>query len=336
MAGIARTDFPLICRLADPEGELGDVDVFDGLDPEAIRQTAIDHRVYAVVVRRLSQTKWSDQSAFRKCVAAARKDLMFIRAITMALADLGRQVTSALKDANVDHALVKGEVFAHALYDDPSDRPYTDVDILLPEDALPAATDVMKSLDLVQFTLGHLDRSEQRGEHKWGYQDAPHLFVELHTDLVHFPSIRRRFTFTYEDYKIANGNGRHPNSAHLIVAVVHAAAGHRFDLLRLVVDILQALRKLPATDLPHLETAILKLRLKPELAASLALVDELYPGTLDSHPVGALREKMRLDRFPRIISASTVFHAPGNREPVSWLSRCAFRLYQRSLARRSS
>ena len=133
MAGIARSDFPLICRLADPEGELPDVDVFDDLDPEAIRQTAIDHRVYAVVVRQLSQTKWTDQSAFRECLEAARKDLIFIRAITMALADMGRQVTSALEDANVDHALVKGEAFAHALYDDPFDRPYTDVDILCPK-----------------------------------------------------------------------------------------------------------------------------------------------------------------------------------------------------------
>lgn len=336
MAGIARSDFPLICRLADPEGELPDDDVYDHLDPEAVRQTAIDHRVYPVVVRRFSQIKWADQPAFREWMEVARKDLMYIRAITMALADFGRQITSALTSAQVDHALVKGEIFSKALFDNPFDRPYTDVDILLPDSALPAATEAMQSLDLVQLTREYLDRSEARGELKWGHRDAPHLFVELHTDLVHFPWLRSRFSLTYDDYRIANGDGGHPFSGHLVIAVVHAAAGHRFDLLRLVVDILQAVRKLPATDLPHLESAILRLRLQPEFAASLSLVDELFPGAIDYHPICTLREKLRLDSYPKIIGAGTVFHAPGNSEPLSWLTRCAFRLYQGSLARRSA
>lgn len=334
MPVLALADLALFCRLADPQGVLPEAAEIQNLDAEAIRNTAIDHRVYSTVVRKLSQCSGPEYPSLQACLKIARQDLMYIRALTMALKDFGHQLTSALTRASVEHVLVKGEVFAQGLYDDPFDRPYTDVDILLPEDALPAASDVMKSLGLVSFTRDHFDRSIARQEHKWGYERAPHLFVELHANLVHFPSLRRSFSFAYEDYQLACDHGRRPYSGYFVVAVVHAAAGHRFDLLRLVVDILQALRRLPEADLRHLEDVIVRLRLQPEVAASLSLVSELFPGALDDHPINALRHALRMDRHPRIINGKTVFHAPGNSAPTSLLTRTVFRFYQRCLADR--
>jgi hypothetical protein len=54
--------------------------------------------------------------------------------------------TRALEDRGVDHRVVKGAALAHTLYDDPSERGYGDVDLLVPGAHMEAALTALRSL----------------------------------------------------------------------------------------------------------------------------------------------------------------------------------------------
>jgi len=136
--------------------------------------------------------------------------------------------------------VVKGPVFARAIYPEPKLRTFTDIDILAAPAAIPglAAILVERGYDVVDKDAGI-----ERKEWKWVHRENKLLMIEVHTDLVHAPSLRRCVSLCYEDIA---GEARTPAGC-LLVALVHGAYSHCFERLQQVVDVCQAARALTTT-----------------------------------------------------------------------------------------
>src|SRR5262249_30403289 len=139
--------------------------------------------------------------------------------------------------AGVPVVIVKGPVFARTLYPNANFRAYTDIDLLAAPEALPALASALRAAD---FVLGESPGAASRGEWKWLHRDNREIMIEVHTNLIHSPSLRPLLSLTYQDIAA----GPESPAALLAIAVIHAGTGHRYDRLRQVVDICQAARNL--------------------------------------------------------------------------------------------
>ena len=135
---------------------------------------------------------------------------------------------------------IKGPVFSAAIYQSPALRSYSDIDLL----AAPAALSPLGTLLAGRgYRLADEAGARLRGEWVWVHAENPLLMVEIHTDLVHSPGLKRGFSFSFED--LAH-DSRTPAGC-LLVACVHGAY-HAFERLQHVVDICQASRALSSSD----------------------------------------------------------------------------------------
>ena len=162
----------------------------------------------------------------------------------------GRSITGAFAEAGIPAAIVKGPVFAERIYKVPSDRPFTDIDLLTAPENLAKANAVLSSLGFVALTKQVWDKSDSNQEYKWGRSDNPNVLIELHGNLVHYASFRRLLSYSYTDLLRAGGGDPTAPAALLMTAVIHAACGHKFHRLQFAVDIIQAARALPEADIP--------------------------------------------------------------------------------------
>jgi hypothetical protein len=136
--------------------------------------------------------------------------------------------------------LVKGGTFARILYPEPIMRPYSDIDLLVAPHALPQVAAILAAQD---FELAEDGQRSGRHEWKWLHRKNPAILVEVHTNLVHAPSLRAALSLTYAD--IAE-NVESP-AALLAIAAMHGGL-HHFERLRQVVDICQAARHLRRSE----------------------------------------------------------------------------------------
>jgi len=150
----------------------------------------------------------------------------------------GEAVMSAA--AGLPVAMVKGPVFARTIYPSPGFRNFTDIDLVVAPEAEPQLARVLKEQ---RFKPAQYDRDPDRQEWKWLHRDNDALMIEVHTNLVHHPELRRAMSITYEDLA---GIAETP-AALLTVALVHGALA-RYEILRHVVDICQAARAIDTTE----------------------------------------------------------------------------------------
>jgi hypothetical protein len=139
--------------------------------------------------------------------------------------------------AGLPVAIVKGQVFAEAIYPNAGLRPFTDIDLLLSPDA---AAKLERALLELGFTKASSDA--QRLEAKWVHGKTGAL-LELHGNLVHSSRMRRAFSLKYDDI----GDQPYSRSTQLVVAIAHGAM-HYFAWLRHIVDVCQAARSLRVVD----------------------------------------------------------------------------------------
>ncbi|MEM1378052.1 MAG: nucleotidyltransferase family protein [Pseudomonadota bacterium] len=323
----------ILCELADPEARhsgsiLADAPIDDLL------QLAHAHGVTPIILRKLDELDNQIEPEAHEIIEAKR-DQAFIEMMAKILDSHRTHIEIAMREASIPFSIVKGHTFRHALYKHPTDRPFSDIDILVPPDSLKGAQRVLEQLDFAQFKRGFLDKSEANREEKWGYKGDRLLLAELHTDLVHVPALRRRVQFGHEQMRIANDNGRRVNAGNFIVAIIHAAAGHKFHTLRLLVDVLQAYRALADADIAHINEAIDDLKCHPEVTASLELISELFPSPKLNESVQATLARLQLPKIAVSVSRWAVLHAPTDKTGRSKINRHAFRHYQNMVARRS-
>ena len=223
-----------LVHCADPQGPLTRPPEQMLLPAEAPRlfEQAAKHGVLPAVL--LNFPFPSGDPAFE----AARFEALALKreaaAHSMMLRCFGEAVMTAARLLPV--AMVKGRVFAEKLYPDPALRPFTDIDLLVAPDAAP---DINRILEALGFQFAEYAYDPARLEAKWVYQENAAILIEVHMNLVHAPSLRKRMSLTFDDLR----EDFQTPAGMLTVAAVHAGL-HQFERLRHVVDVCQAARSL--------------------------------------------------------------------------------------------
>lgn len=257
----------LLCSLADPEAAVVAVPA-ETVDP--LLKLARDHNVLPVVTRKLATQHAT------AALAAAQGELRLLVGLSMHLRGIAAKVDRYIADKQLGAVIVKGPVFARQLYPTPSDRPFTDIDIMVAPSARAPIGELLTGLGYQLFLKPLLDHTEQNQEEKWIQPDMDALLIEVHGNLVHYQGLRRRISFGYAEFM---SSGRGDVSAGLpqfFVAVVHAALGHKFHQLRLLVDVLQAWRHLTSDEVAALPDMARQLGLALEARLCLELIAELF------------------------------------------------------------
>ena len=140
--------------------------------------------------------------------------------------------------ANLPVTIIKGHSFARLIYPAAKLRPFTDIDLLVSPDAVPAINAILNEQG---FRLAAHDNDPQRQAAKWVHRDSPLLIVEVCTNLVHHPELRASLSLSYDDI----GEGPETPAAQLTIALMRGAL-HGYERLQQVVDICQAARHLAA------------------------------------------------------------------------------------------
>jgi hypothetical protein len=228
--------------------------------------------------------------------------------------------------AGFEAALVKGPVFAARLYRLVSDRPYTDIDLLVAASAREAVSGALERAGFVRLQKAVFDRSSAYEEQKWSLPDIPEGLLEVHANLVHYPALRRKVSFGYRELVAAGDGDPEAPPSLFFTAVVHASLGHKFHQLRMLVDILQAWRNLGPEDRRSLAALARALGLETETSVCLTLVSDLFdePGARDVAVSLAGTPAARAASM--LVDAPTLLAAPRSR--LSWLRRHAFRVAQ--------
>jgi hypothetical protein len=99
---------------------------------------------------------------------------------TLALDAALAEAVAALRRAGIDPLLIKGPVIARWLYDDPNERGYGDVDLLVPVAAVPAARATLVGLGYSE-PFAH-SRTDERVPHAATFERGPAV-VDLHWEL---------------------------------------------------------------------------------------------------------------------------------------------------------
>jgi hypothetical protein len=219
------------------------------------------------------QVRWRDEQA--AAMWQTVPDLLLSRTgMGLALRQQAREVVSAFGEAGVPVVLLKGPDFADRLYPQPSLRTFTDVDLLIPTSALDGSRRVMDRLGYrpivvaMKYDVGYSEEVYHRPERSAGQ-------VEVHTNLVNSPSLRRGLSVTFEDLQLTAADPPHPSPATtILIAAVHGAASHSFDRLQLLVDLMQAVRR-GDSDAVWLKDAIARTGAATAVAMGLHLAYKL-------------------------------------------------------------
>ena len=245
------------------------------------------------------------------------------------------RVMEALRRAQIKATTVKGPVFARLLYDVRDDRAYTDIDVLIAPEQIAAANETIASLGFVQRRKAFLDHSEDYQEYKWIAKDNDSVLIEAHANLVHYKTLRRRVPFGYAELERSSNGDVEAPVPQFMIAVVHGSLGHKLHKLSLVVDILQAARRMAERDIPLLISATRELGLGLEVAAMLRLAGHMFA----DRRILALADRMANGRTrlsDRLLTREAVLRAQGGDNWESKLRRTAFRWMQRASMRRKS
>lgn len=182
-----------------------------------------------------------------RALAAARDRWFEYGAQSLWLRQRARPIVAALVASGLQPGMVKGENFADRLYAPSGLRPFRDIDFLLPREQMPMAAAVMESLGFREAGCGR--HAGAYGEHTWDGPDRPIVRVDLHWNLINSPTQRRRSSLPFEAFPWEadpDGGGaralRTTPAGMLLIAVVHAVLGHRFDRLQQLCDIRQICR----------------------------------------------------------------------------------------------
>ncbi|MCJ7544698.1 MAG: nucleotidyltransferase family protein, partial [Phycisphaerae bacterium] len=241
------------------------------------------HTVLPTVVSNINrlaergQVLWSGDDKARALWASVPDMILARTGVCLALRQQAREILQAFGQAGVPVLVLKGSDFADRLYPHPGLRTFTDVDLLIPQSALAAGREVMARLGYqpivvaMKYELGYSEEVYRRPQRAAGN-------VEVHTDLVNSPSLRRGLSVTFEDLQLTPADPLpHPSpAATILIAAVHGAASHSFDRLQLLVDLTQAVRQAAwGLDEAWLQAAIARTGAASALAMGLRLAYRL-------------------------------------------------------------
>jgi hypothetical protein len=269
---LSSPDAKLLIALADPESTLASPPLAAGRAQLLLSQ-AERHGVLPAVLRKLRPgLSTPDLTAIRDHFAMRYQAGV---AFNMQLRAHAKQLQTALAAAGAPALLIKGQDFAENIYPDPLLRPTSDIDIIVPVERLDEVEAVAAASG---FALHPSQRDDEQLERKWIHVRHPMLMLEIQGNLVHAPGLRSVLSLGFAEL-CPDGNpasAARP-SARLAIAGVHAASSHHFELLRLVVDVLPAARRLEgAAEEQALQDLVDRSGIRLALVAALDLADRLY------------------------------------------------------------
>ena len=283
----------LLLALADPRGPASDIDLAPP-EPEELRrllELADQHGALAIVMENLKQLSGQGNgpwNSFEPDPAAwewAQQQLRRRMGLSLVLRQQAQELTSRMQETELPVIVLKGCDFSDRLYSHPSLRPFTDVDLLIPERILPETRHVFRNLGYLPVPVP-MKHVTGYGEESWRHPTRPGGTVEIHWNLVNSPSLRRALSVTYEDLQLETHPSRSRPSATavLLIAAVHGVASHGVDRLQVLCDVVQAVRGTTgALDETWLAQAVLQTGTDRALATALALAYKMYrePAGLD-------------------------------------------------------
>ncbi len=199
------TEFDLLCQATRPQTDLTRVrDLLRGkIDHSFLAALALGHGVQPRLFRCLDHLCWEGvPEAEQHSQQLFRQDHL-VR--TLMLADELRHVAAAFDERGVAFTAFKGPALAITLYGNLADREYNDLDLLVPEDRVDDAEDVLASLGyhppqghraFRRAFLGHLRQNTFRREGSptaidlhWDFSGAhvpfPLRTADVWSDLAH-------------------------------------------------------------------------------------------------------------------------------------------------------
>ncbi|MBN9222309.1 MAG: nucleotidyltransferase family protein [Mesorhizobium sp.] len=320
----------LLLRYADPEAEAVQ-NVSSAKSLSALLDNAEFHGILPIMLRKLREhgdSHLPKDAGLEARLEDLRQKATIATGQSMLLQYHGDRIMRGMAAENIPARIVKGPVFARKLYRNLSDRPFTDIDILVDPADLARANKVIAACG---FELGSNEaESYQLQEFKWLEKENSSLLVELHGDLVHDTGMRRRLSLGFRELGIIDGDTADTPAALLTIAIVHAAGGHKFHRLQLCVDVLQGVRALRT---PDSETRLLDAArmtgIELELAIVLNVTGQLFnePHALDL--AGRIKPDLSIRLAKQLITTNTLLRVNSREKIGSRLRRDAFRWIQR-------
>lgn len=175
---------------------------------------------------------------------SANRRLVERSAMIMFLTAESRRVVRALDRAGVPAVILKGAEFAARLYAAPAQRTFGDMDILVPVADEARAAEVL-SADGYRERIDAMKYGSGYGQRAFEHPTVPGAEVELHTNLVNSPTLRRGVSAEFRDVPLERGpgGGVRPTAAGLLlIACIHGATSHGFDKLQHLCDVALAAR----------------------------------------------------------------------------------------------
>jgi hypothetical protein len=241
----------------------------------------------------------AQRTDFEGPLAWADAQLILRTGLTLALRRQLAQIGVALAERRIPACVLKGAEFADRLYPSPGLRPFTDIDLLVPESARGEIDKVLADLGYTPHAAS-MKHATGYAEQSWKPPGAVGGTVEVHWNLVNSPTLRRRVSVRFEDLRfdpdlpVAPWRLARPDaSSLLLIATVHAAASHSFDRLQMLWDICQSARS-AATAGPLNERWLIDAvrRTGSRLAMSTAL--HLVGRVLGEPSAGRLLDRLNL------------------------------------------
>ncbi|MFC3327252.1 nucleotidyltransferase family protein [Mesorhizobium cantuariense] len=318
----------LLLRFADPEAAAGG-EVLPAKTLTALLDNAEFHGVLPIMLRKLSgDARLPPDQGLRDRLDDLRQKATIATGQSMLLQYHGDRIMKGLAADNVPARIFKGPVFARKLYRNISDRPFTDIDILVEPANLARANRVIAACG---FELGSNEaESYQLQEFKWLEKENSSLLVELHGDLVHDTGMRRRLSLGFQELLTIDGEATDTPAALLTIAIVHAAGGHKFHRLQLCVDVLQGVRALQSADSEaRLFDAARMTGIELELAVVLNVTGQLFEESRALELAGRIKPDLSIRLARRLITTNTLLGVNSRDRLGSRLRRDAFRWIQR-------
>lgn len=315
-----------LVHLSDPQGPSGEPPS-DELTPPLLKDLVTEAQAHAVlpaIMRHLPPSTVGESYAQVRSVAQGERRMM------LSFAAMLKHHAEAIvaEMGSLPGGIVKGRSFARTIYPDPALRSYTDIDLLVAPSAVAPVEAILTRHGFKLLEDGH---DPQRLEAKWMHTKNVALLVEVHTNMVHHPGLRRAMSLAYDDLEGA----LEAPGAQLAIATMHAAL-HQYERLQQVVDICQAARaiKTAAEEERFLRIAT---RSAGRLGAivGLELAHRIYGEQRCDDLARALRPERFADVSRLLITPAVVSATKGvERSLYSW-RRKAFRdLLKRNRGRR--
>jgi hypothetical protein len=317
----------LLCALADPQAPAPPLDVVLAADPNRLFASILHHGIEPVALPKLTGLL-PRRPPYVALINGMRARQFLANAHCLKLDAVAKRLRLAIETAGFQAALVKGSVFAVTLYRKTSQRPFSEIDILVRDEALRPVGPLLKKQGFRRRGLQLASRLGLGQTQTWIGREDPSIRIRLHRGLVGAAIVRRRVSFGLDEYRIAGGNGAHPAVANFLAAVLHATTIAGMRDLQSLVDVLQALRQLDDDDVAHLSRVLPLLRVRPEVLVCLDIVGALFGDPSAAYVLERLLAGSRFRFGRRLLSPATVLGtAAGHAGTFSFRHRL-FRVFQ--------